>query len=68
MTQTIMFPTLCFGCKAPRTGLTESIALYGCGTAVGVQDGRVKARRTQKCIDRQEEKNANRNAATEQRA
>ena len=50
--QTIIFPTVCLGCKANRIGIQEQQATYACGTVITIRprERTLSADRSQKCL------------------
>lgn len=50
--QTIIYPSVCLGCKAHRVGVQEGQATYACGTVITINPRMrtLQADRSQKCL------------------
>lgn len=50
--QTIIYPTVCLGCKAARIGIQEGQATYACGTTIKIntKERTLSADRSQECL------------------
>lgn len=50
--QTIIFPSVCLGCKAHRMDIQEQQATYACGTVITINPRQrtLQADRSQKCL------------------
>ena len=50
MPQAIRFPSLCFGCGAPRITLDALASQYACGTSITIQNLHAEVNRGEKCL------------------
>lgn len=49
MSQTIILPTLCLGCKQARIHTGKASVKYRCGTVIWVHAGKIFYNRTEAC-------------------
>lgn len=53
MSQAIMFPSRCLGCKSERFAVQDGRALYRCGTTIRVRQQRPFVQRSGRCMELQ---------------